>query len=166
MSTAVLNQTLGVSSLADKMLQAAVRFWFIVILIGQLIFAFTVASFYGLTAIRGNLAAWNKVLAHGHIPGDRLGNAALVTHIASAVFIILAGALQLLPQIRNRFPVFHRCMGRLYIVTAFSVSLAGLYLMWARGTVGDLPQHLGTSLMAALILVFAVMALRHAMARD
>jgi hypothetical protein len=166
MSTAVLNQTLGVSSLADKMLQAAVRFWFIVILIGQLIFAFTVASFYGLTAIRGNLAAWNKVLAHGYLRGDRLGNVALITHIGSAVFIILAGAIQLLPQIRNRFPVFHRCVGRLYIVTAFSVSLAGLYLMWARGTVGDLPQHLGTSLMAALILVFAVMALRYAMARD
>src|SRR6516164_327709 len=166
MSTAVLNQTLGVSSLADKMLKAAVRFWFMVILIGQLIFAFTVASFYGLTAMRGNLAAWNKVLAHGYISGDRLGNAALITHIGSAVFIILAGAMQLLPQIRNRFPVFHRCVGRLYIVTAFSVSLAGLYLMWARGTVGDLPQHLGTSLMAALILVFAVMALRYAMARD
>ena len=166
MSTAVLNQTLEVSSFADKMLKAAVRFWFIVILIGQLIFSFTVASFYGLTAIRGNLAVWNKVLAHGYIPGDRLGNAALVTHIGSAVFIILAGAIQLLPQIRNRFPVFHRSVGRLYIVTAFSVSLAGLYLMWVRGTVGDLPQHLGTSLMAALILVFAVMALRYAKARD
>jgi len=73
MSTAVLNQTLGVSSLADKMLKAAVRFWFMVILIGQLIFSFTVASFYGLTAMRGNLAVWNKVLAHGYIPGDRLG---------------------------------------------------------------------------------------------
>jgi tetratricopeptide (TPR) repeat protein len=166
MSTAVLNQTLEVSSFADKMLKAAVRFWFIVLLIGQLIFAFTVASFYGLTAMRGNLAAWNKVLAHGYISGDRLGNAALITHIGSAVFIILAGAMQLLPQIRNRFPVFHRCVGRLYIVTAFSVSLAGLYLMWVRGTVGDLPQHLGTSLMAALILVFAVMALRYARARD
>src|SRR5208283_5694655 len=49
---------------------------------------------------------------------------------------------------------------------AFAVSLAGLYLMWVRGTVGDLSQHLGTSLMAVLIMVCAVMALRYAMARD
>ena len=112
------------------------------------------------------LQVWNKVLTHGYTAGDRLGNAALITHLASAVFIILAGALQLIPRIRNRFPVFHRWIGRLYVVTAFSVSGAGLYLMWVRGTVGDLPQHLGTSLMAVLIMFFAVMALRYAMAHD
>jgi uncharacterized membrane protein len=166
MSTAVLQQTLEVSSFADKMLKAAVRFCFGVLFGGQLIFAFTVASFYGLTAARGNLAVWNKVLAHGYIPGDGMGNAALFAHIGSAAFIILAGAIQLIPQIRNRAPVFHRWLGRTYIASAFSVSLAGLYLMWVRGTVGDLPQHLGTSLMAVLIMVFAMLALRAAMARD
>lgn len=166
MSTAVLTRTLEVSSFAEKMLKAAVRFWFVVTLIGQLIFAFTVTSFYGLTAMRGNLAVWSKVLTHGYIPGDHMGNTALITHIGSAVFVILAGTIQLMPQIRNRFPIFHRWTGRIYIVTAFFVSLAGLYLMWMRGTVGDLLQHLGTSLMAVLIMFFAVMALRYAMARD
>lgn len=166
MSTAVLARPFDVGSLANRALNLATRFWFAVLFLGQLIFAFTVASFYGLTALRGNTAVWNKVLAHGYIAGDHMGNAALLTHIGSAVFIILAGAIQLLPQIRNRFPIFHRWIGRLYIVSAFSVSLAGLYLMWVRGSVGDFSQKLGTSLMATLIMVFAVMALRNAMARD
>jgi uncharacterized membrane protein len=74
--------------------------------------------------------------------------------------------LQLIPQIRNRFPVFHRWNGRIYIATAFTISLAGLYMTWIRGSVGDLPQHLGSSLMAVLIMLFAFMALRHALARD
>jgi uncharacterized membrane protein len=166
MSTAVMTHRLELNSAADGALKRAVQFWFVVTVIGQLVFAFTVASFYGMTALRGDLRAWNKVLAHGYIPGDGVGNVALAAHLVSAVVIILAGSLQLVPQIRERFPILHRWNGRLYIVTAFSVSLAGLYLMWVRGTVGDLPQHLGTSLMAVLIMLCAVMALRYAMARD
>ena len=166
MSTAALTRPLELDSLAERALKAATRFWFAVLLIGQLIFAFTVASFYGLTAMRGNVAAWNKILAHGYIASDRMGNAALITHLASAVFIVLAGTIQLVPQIRNRFPMFHRWLGRFYILCAFSVSGAGLYLLWVRGTVGDLPQHLGSGLMAILIMFFATMALRTAMARD
>ncbi len=150
----------------ETALKAAVRFCFVVLVIGQLIFAFAVASFYGMTAARGDVHAWNKVLTHGIIVGDGMGNFALAAHLISAVIIILAGAVQLVPQVRNRFPLFHRWTGRVYIVTAFTVSLAGLYLMWARGTIGDLSQHLGTSLMAVLIMVCAVMALRYAIARD
>jgi tetratricopeptide (TPR) repeat protein len=166
MSTAVLARPLDLGSLANRALNLATRFWFVVLLIGQLIFAFSVASFYGLTAWRGNFAVWNKVLAHGYLPGDRIGNLVLVAHIVSAVFIILAGLLQLLPQIRSRFPVFHRCIGRIYIGTGFSISLAGLYLLWVRGGVGDVSQYLGSSLMAVLIMMFAVLALRTAMARN
>jgi uncharacterized membrane protein len=166
MSTAVLTPRFELNSIASTVLKASVRFWFVVLLLGQLLFAFTVASFYGLTAARGNVHAWAKLLPHGIIPGDSMGNVALATHLVSAVIIILAGTLQLIPQVRNRFPVFHRWTGRLYVVTAFTVSLAGLYLMWVRGTVGDLSQHLGTSLMAVLIMIFAIMALRYAMTRD
>lgn len=150
----------------DTALKTATRLWFVVLLIGQLVFAFTVASFYGMTAVRGDLHAWNKVLTHGYIAGDGIGNVALAIHLASAVIVILAGTLQLIPQIRNHFLVFHRWIGRLYIVTAFAISLVGLYLMWFRGTVGDFSQHLASSLMAVLIMLCAAMALRYALARD
>ena len=52
------------------------------------------------------------------------------------------------------------------MVTAFTSALAGLYMMWFRGTVGDLSQHLGQSLDAVLIMLCAAMALRYALARD
>jgi uncharacterized membrane protein len=166
MSTAVLTEQLDLSSVADRALKAAVRFWFAVTFIGQLLFAFEVASFYGLTAVRGNWIAWNRSITHGLVPGDTMGNLAIVIHLTSAVIIILAGTLQLIPNVRERAPSFHRWNGRLYIVTAFTVSLAGLYMMWIRGSVGDLAQHLGASLMAVLIMFCAVMALRYAMARN
>jgi tetratricopeptide (TPR) repeat protein len=151
---------------ASTALKAATRFWFLVFIIGQMAFAFTVASFYGRAAARGDLQAWNRSMPHGYVPGDRVGNLAVAIHLASAVIVILAGTIQLIPQVRARAPFFHRWNGRLYIATAFTISLAGLYMMWVRGTVGDLSQHLGNSLLAALIMFCAVMALRYALARD
>lgn len=52
------------------------------------------------------------------------------------------------------------------MLTAVAASLAGLYLTWVRGTVGDNSQHIGASLGAVLIWVCAAMALRYALARD
>src|SRR5258708_14982197 len=156
----------SLQSFADTALRATVRFWFAVAVAGQLMFAFTVASFYGMASVRRNWLAWNKGMAHGYIAGDTKGNFAVAVHLVSVVIVILAGVIQLIPQIRERAPSLHRWNGRLYIVTAFTISIAGLYIMWRRGTVGDLSQHLGQSLNAVLIMLCAVMALRHALVWD
>ncbi len=167
MNTSVMFRRLDLTSAANTALKAAVRFCFAVIVIGQLVFAFSVASFYGMAAARGtSAAAWSKHFTHGYVPGDAMGNLSIAIHLVSAVIVILAGMIQLIPQIRDRAPSFHRWNGRIYIATAFSVSLAGLYMTWIRGSVGDLSQHLGSSLMAVLIMFCAVMALGYAMARD
>ncbi len=164
MSTAVMTNRLELDSLADSALKSAARFWFGVTVIGQLIFAFTVASFYGLTALRGDYHKWN--FTNGYVPGFSMGNTAVVLHVASAVIIMLAGAVQLVPQIRNRFPVFHRWNGRIYMLTAVTLSVAGLYMTWFRGSVGDLSVHLASTLGAVLIWLCGGMALRYALARD
>lgn len=154
-------------TLADRALKGAVGFWLGVLVIGQLLFAFTVASFYGMAALRGHTAkAWSRHFTHGYVPGDTLGNLAVATHIFSAVLVILSGMIQLIPQVRRRAPLLHRWNGRLYMLAAFTVSIAGLYMTWVRGSVGDLSQHLGSSLMAVLIMLCAVMALRSALVRE
>ena len=58
MSTAVMTPRLELDSLADSALKAAARFWFVVAVIGQLLFALAAASFYGLTALRGDYHGW------------------------------------------------------------------------------------------------------------
>jgi uncharacterized membrane protein len=166
MSTAVMTNRVELSTVADTALRAAARFWFVVALAGQLLFAFTVASFYGMASVRGDWHGWNKGMAHGYVSGDTMGNFAVAAHLVSAVIVILAGIIQLIPQVRDRAPLLHRWNGRLYIVTAFTISIAGLHMMWVRGSVGDLTQHLGQSLNAVLIMLCAVMALRYAVARD
>ena len=163
MSTAVMTPRLELDSLADSALKAAARFWFVVAVIGQLLFALATASFYGLTALRGDYHGWR--ITQGHVAGDLAGNSAVAMHLISAVVIMLAGAVQLVPQVRSHFPVFHRWNGRIYMLAALAVSAAGVYMTW-RGSVGDLSQHIGGSLNAVLIWLFAGMALRYAVARD
>ena len=152
--------------LALTCLKAAVGFWFVVTIAGQLLFAFTVASFYGLTAARGQISSWNRTMTHGYVAGDATGNLVVVVHLISAVIIILSGAIQIAPLSRNRAPAFHRWNGRLYMVTAFSVSLAGVYMMLVRGTVGGFVHHLGQGIDALLIMLCAVMAARYAIAGE
>jgi len=168
MSTAVLAKIEAgrweLGSVADTALKASARFWFGVTLIGQLAFGFAVTSFYGLTALRGDYHGWT--LTHGYVPGVTKGNFAVAAHLISAAVIMLAGAIQLVPQVRNRFPHWHRWNGRLYLLTAGTLSLAGLYMHWIRGSVGDLPQHIGGTVNAGLIWICGGMALRYALARD
>jgi hypothetical protein len=167
MSTAVWTTRLELGSIADKSLRAAARFWFVVALAGQFAFAISVATFYGLTALRGNIQAWNKILAHGYETGATMSNTALVGHILFATVISIAGALQLIPGIRNRFPVFHRWDGRLFVLAAFTQAITGIYLtVWVRRLIGDTTQHVVSVLGAVLIIFCAVMALRYAIARN
>jgi hypothetical protein len=164
MSTAVLTNRFELDSIADTALTTAARFWFGVTVIGQLAFGFAVASFYSLTALRGDYHGWK--FTNGYVPGVTRGNWAVVMHVASAAVLMLAGALQLIPQVRSRFPGFHRWNGRVYMLTALILSMAGLYMTWIRGSVGDVSQHVGSTLNAVLIWLFAAMALRYALARD
>jgi len=157
--------TFKLKTLGNKCLKISVQFWFLVAVLGQWFFAFYVLSFYGSSAAQGNLEAWNKVLPHGYIAGDTLGNITVIIHILLAAVIILGGPLQLLPQIRSRFPTFHRWNGRIYMPTVFLVSLSGLYMVWARGDDGFI-RTMGISINAVFIMLFSIVALRCAIARN
>ena len=166
MTAIVLTNRLELDSIAAIALKAAARFWFVVAVIGQLVFGLAVAFFYGLTALRGDYHGWSRFITHGHITGDTMGNFAIAMHVASAVVVLLAGALQFIPQVRVQFPRFHRWNGRLYMVAAVGITVAGLYMTWVRGSIGDLSQNVGSTFNALAIWLCAGMALRHAIARN
>ncbi|HJU40716.1 MAG TPA: DUF2306 domain-containing protein, partial [Tahibacter sp.] len=150
---------------ATAALGFAAAAWATVAVCGQLAFAAYVALFYGGAALRGDYAAWNKVLPHGHVAGDAFGNGVVATHLAFAVVIIVGGAIQLVPLIRRRWPRVHRWNGRAYLASAAIMALGGLVMGMTRKTVGDWTQHLAIDINALLILACAAMAWRCALAR-
>lgn len=156
----------SLENFADTALKAAAGFWFLVAVSGQLLFVFYISVFYGRSAVQGDLALWNKVMPRGYVPGDTMGNSVIALHLLLAVYITVGGAIQLVPRVRDRAPSFHRWNGRIYIPTAFVMSIGGLYLVWVRGSVGDLSQHISISLNAFLIMLCAAMTLRYALAYE
>ena len=147
-------------------LKKAAALWFIVAVTGQWIFATYVALFYGGAAIDNDFMKWNRVLPHGYVEGQTMGNIAVGIHVFFAVAILLGGPLQFIPFIRNRFRKFHRINGRMYVTTMVLVSLSGIYMVIAKGTISGLIGDISVSLNGVLILAFAYLTIRTAIGRN
>lgn len=153
------------SILANNALLTSATLWFIVAVAGQWIFAFYVAAFYGGATVHGDFMKWNRVLPHGYIEGDAMGNTAVAIHLLFAILIMVGGPLQFVPKIRNHFRKFHRLNGKVYLVTAFIASLSGIYMVMTKGTITGVIGDLSVSFNGLLIMLFAVLAWRMALKR-
>jgi len=152
---------------SSAVLDAAARLWFTTALLGQWAFLYYIAGFYDAATLRGDFALWNKNthLLKGYVAGDTAGNLAFAFHVLLAAIVTFGGALQLISQSRPRLHSVHRWNGRLFLLTALGGALSGLYMIWVRGSRANLTAGLATSLDAALIIAFAVLAWRAARAR-
>lgn len=155
----------SMSAWSRKALAMSAASWFVVAVAGQMIFALYILSLYGASAARGDVQTWNKVMPKGIVGGDTLGNLMVMTHILVAAIVTLGGPLQLIAAVRARFPAFHRWNGRVYFVTVIVAALTGLVMVWTRGAAGGVLQHVAISINAVLIVLAAVLTLRHALAR-
>ncbi len=141
-------------------------FCYLTIAAGQLLFTAFILAFYYPSSLSGDFAAWNdKPLIKGFVAGDMAGNLFFAVHVLMAAVITFGGLVQLVPAIRNRWPAVHRWNGRLYLVSALTLALGGLWLTWVRGTWLVLAGAIGITLDALLILAFAGLAYRAARAR-
>lgn len=165
MSTTIYSGRTGFRFDSAATLTAAAWFWGAVVLTGQIVFAVAVAALYGGSALSGNWEGWNRVQPE-YVPGHHVANAAFGTHVLVAALLMVAGGMQLVPGLRRRVPRLHRWTGRVYIAAAFLGGISALYMIWVRGSVGDLFQHISSTIEAALMMGFAVLALRSAMARQ
>ena len=151
----------------DRILASSGVLWFLAAAAGQWVFVYYVAAYYIPVLAKSGLPGLGDTsLPQGFVAGDLMGNLAIAFHVLIAIIIIGGGPLQLIPQIRNRFPKFHRYLGRIYMTTAVMTSTAGLYLVWTRGVPGGMAGHFAISLDAVLIIVFAAVAIRFAMMRQ
>lgn len=166
MNEVALQPSLSLDATARRALEKSARFWFLTAVAGQWMFAAYVAAYYGGAALRGDLAHWNLVLPHGYVEGETFGNAAVATHLALAFLVLVGGPLQFVAAVRARLPRLHRWIGRVYLVTAITTALVGLYMLMTRGTIGDLPQHVAVCFNALLIVMSGAFAWGAAAARD
>ncbi len=147
----------------QMILKLSKRFWFICLAASQLVFVTYLALGYGFSALNADPAKWNNFNATAYVAEDTLGNTIYGIHVLFAIVMIVGGSLQLIPTIRNKLPRFHRINGRLFVVLACTIALAGMYLIIVRGTVGNTLMHSMTFFAGTVVLVssyFAVLTAR------
>lgn len=150
---------------SSKLLKNSVNVWFVVVVIGQFIFALYILGLYGLNGLAGDFERWNDSTPHGYVATDIWGNVFFGIHMALAAVITIGGPLQLMKKVRTKFPKFHRINGRIYIFAAFLISVAGLYLAWVRENVGGQIGAIFNTINASVIIVCAFYTVRLALAR-
>ncbi len=160
------------ASNAGTALKRAMTLWFLTAVAGQWVFVYYIAAFYGPTLVTGEFELWdrNRNMTDGYLAGDVVGNLFFAAHVLLAAVLTFGGALQLVPQIRQRALAFHRWNGRIFMVAALAAGLDGLYLEWVRGTglraPTGTPSAVAITLNATLILAFAVLAWRAVRSKD
>lgn len=153
-----------ISPSSNRLLQISVNIWFTIVVVGQLLFATYILGLYGVSGLAGDFERWNTAAPHGYVPKDFFGNLFFGMHVLLAAVVTIGGPLQLLKKVRYHFPKFHRINGRVYIGSAFLISLAGFYLAWIRGSVGGLAGALFISINGILIFICAWYTIKKAMA--
>lgn len=148
---------------AQLALNRAAGLWYLMAALGQMSFLLFILLFYYPSVLSGNFGAWDrKPNIDGYIAGDTGGNIMFALHVLAAAVLTAGGLLQLLPALRRKWPRVHRWNGRLFMVTALTLALGGLWLVWGRGTYLNLFGAFGISFNALLIIGFAFMAWRTA----
>lgn len=167
MSTNTITQPSN-SNLAKskKLLNISTKIWFVVAVIGQWLFVYYIAMFYGKTALQGDFESWDNALMSKLSEASLMANIFFGAHIFLAFIITAGGPLQLIPKLQTRFKIFHRWNGRLYILTAVIISITGLVLLNLREILGGGTAQFGQSINASFIMICAILAWRTAVNQD
>ena len=150
---------------ALKAMTFAASAWFVPVLVGQFIFVAYILHTYGSPLFFGDMTQWNDHLSEAWIAGRTMGNGAVAAHLALAIVVHIGGPLQLIPQVRSRFPRFHRWTGRVFVFAMLVAVVSGAYMMIARD-IGEWTLYLGFSTQMIFIIWFAAFTLRHAIRRE
>lgn len=152
------------ASMANSLLTLSSQFWFVVTLVGQWFFAYYIFVSFGSAALSGDAEGVTEHMITGFVEGDLIGNIGLFVHLALAFVITFCGPLQLIPAIRKYAPKLHHINGRIYITTAFIISIGAIYMVATRGS-STVWNAIALGIDGVLIIFFAAMTLRYAIAR-
>lgn len=129
------------------------------------IFGLYILAFYAAALWQGDLQRWNGVLPDLYTPGAAASNTGIGLHFAAGGIILLLGSTQLIAPLRERYPAFHRLVGRVYLFASLFAGLGGLTFILLKGTIGGRVMSVGFGLYGALMVIAALQTMRHARAR-
>ena len=146
---------------STTILNNTVKTWGFIALLGQWFFAVYIMALYAIPLATGVAADVDDISpARGFDLSASFNSVMFFSHILPAALMALSGLFQLLPNVRNRYPSFHRWNGRMFFVLGLSGAITGLYLTWGAGIRFSNIASMGVTLNGILILVAIFFAWR------
>ena len=125
-------------------------------------FGLYILAFYLGAIPAGRLDQWNGNLPGLYQQGNFAALLAISTHFATGAVILLLGPVQLIGNLRRRWPAFHRWSGRIHVLTAAVAGIGGLGFIASKGAIGGAQMNLGFGLYGALMVFAAAETYLHA----
>lgn len=129
------------------------------------LFGLYILGFYVISLFEGNLVRWNDILPGLYQKGSLASTAGIGLHFVTGAVILLLGNIQLIESLRDRYPVLHRWVGRIYILSSVMAASGGLVFIIFKGTVGGTVMEMGFTLYGLLMLLSGVQTYRYGVAR-
>ncbi len=157
----------SIHSISQAWLSGAINSWISVIFLGQWLFGLYIFAQFTMPWLSGQLDESQFThMIRGYRNGETINNAVLLLHVIPVMLISLSATFQFVPMVRQRFPVFHRWNGRLFLAVGFFGAISGLYMTWGIGSRLSDVGALGVTLNGILIPVFVYLAWRTAVNRN
>ncbi|WP_258098638.1 DUF2306 domain-containing protein [Marinoscillum pacificum] len=131
-----------------------------------MLFGLYILAFYFIALIQGNTTQWNEILPGLYDEQTRGATAGIGLHFAAGGIILILGCIQLLDGIRTKYPVFHRWVGRVYVVASIITALGGLAFIFLKGTIGGLWMNVAFTGYGVLTFLAGVFAIKYARSGD
>lgn len=118
----------------------------------SLLFALYILAFYVGSTIKGHPERWNQILPGLHNPNNITASNGLMLHMLAGALILLMGCIQFISLIRNKFPAFHRTIGKVYVLSSILAAVGGLSYILLQGTIGGFMMNVGFGVYGLLTL--------------
>lgn len=94
--------------------------------ISSILFGLYILAFYAAALPDDDMARWNTVLPGLYDAERPAATVGIGLHFAAGGIILILGSIQLIEGIRNRYPLFHHWVGRIYVVASLLTAAGGL----------------------------------------
>lgn len=135
-----------------------------IVWVSATIFGLYILLFYFAALLLDEASLWNKVLPGLFDTSTRAATLGIGLHFAAGGILLILGCIQLLERLRTRYPMAHRWLGRLYVLSAILTAIGGLVFIAIKGTIGGWLMDIAFAGYGLLMLGAALQTIRYARA--
>lgn len=140
----------------------SIKMLIIIVWSSALLFGLYILTFYVAAFEQDEMMKWNENLPGLYQADEPVATSGIGVHFAAGGLILILGSIQLIGSLRQRFPTFHRWVGRIYVSACLLTAIGGLIFIVINGTIGGIVMDIGFGLYGILMIVSAIQAFLYA----